>query len=53
MIAFLANIYLDPFKVKNARQDYRRLNMKPVQIFTKFYSKFLYLAGEAKIPLDD
>jgi hypothetical protein len=27
MIDFLANIYLDPFKVKNAHQDYWRLNM--------------------------
>ena len=53
MIAFLANIYIDPFKVKNARQDYRRLNMKPAQTFTEFYSKFLHLIGEAKIPLDD
>jgi hypothetical protein len=53
MIDFLANIYLDPFKVKNARQDYRRLNMKPAQTFTEFYTKFLHLAGEAKIPLDD
>ena len=27
--------------------------MKPAQTFTKFYSKVLHLAGEAKIPLDD
>jgi hypothetical protein len=53
MIDYLANIYLDPFKVKNARQDYRRLTMKPAQTFSEFYTKFLHLAGEAKIPLDD
>ena len=27
--------------------------MKPAQTFTEFYSKFLHLVGEAKIPLDD
>jgi Zinc knuckle len=53
MIDHLATIYLDPFKVKNARQDYRRLTMKPTQTFTDFHTKFLHLAGEAKIPLDD
>ena len=29
MIDHLGGIYLDPFKVKNARQNYRRLSMKP------------------------
>lgn len=53
MIDHLAKIYLDPFKTQNARQDYRRLNMKSTQPFTKFYTRFLHLAGEAKIPLDD
>ena len=53
MIDFLANIYLDPFKAKNARQDYRRLNMSYKQTFMEFYTKFLHLAGEAKIPLED
>ena len=37
MIDHLAKIYLDPFKTQNARQDYRRLNMKSTQPFTKFY----------------
>ena len=41
MIDHLSNIYLDPYKVENARQDYRRLNMKPVQTFTEFYTRFL------------
>jgi len=27
--------------------------MRPTQTFTEFYTKFLHLAGEAKIPLDD
>jgi cell division septum initiation protein DivIVA len=53
MIDHLSNIYLDPYKVENARQDYRRLNMKPVQTFTEFYTRFLQLAGDAEIPQED
>jgi hypothetical protein len=53
MIDHLSNIYLDPYKVENARQDYRRLNMRPAQTFTEFYTKFLQLAGDAEIPQDD
>jgi hypothetical protein len=53
MIDHLSNIYLDPYKVENARQDYRRLNMKPSQTFTDFYTRFLQLAGDAEIPQED
>jgi hypothetical protein len=53
MINHLSNIYLDPYKVENARQDYRRLNMKPAQTFTEFYTRFLQLAGDAEIPQED
>ena len=50
MIKHLDGIYVDPYKVQNARQEYRRLNMKPTQAFVEFYSEFLRLAGRAKIP---
>lgn len=53
MIKHLSDIYLDPYKVENARQDYRRLNMKPAQTFTEFYTRFLQLAGDAEIPQED
>ena len=53
IIQHLSSIYLDPFKVQNARQEYRRLNMKPSQAFTEFLTKFLHLAGQAKIPTED
>ena len=53
MIDFFINIYLDSFKVKNAWQNYCYLNMKPAQTFTEFYIKFLHLAGETKISLND
>ena len=41
IIDHLGGIYLDPFKVKNARQDYRRLLMKSTQTFIEFHTKFL------------
>jgi uncharacterized coiled-coil protein SlyX len=53
MVKHLSDIYLDPYKVENARQDYRRLNMKPAQTFTEFYTRFLQLAGDAEIPQED
>ena len=53
MIEHLANIYLDPYKVENARQQYRTIRMKPTQSFTEFYTEFLQLAGDADIPPPD
>ena len=53
MIEHLANIYVDPYKAENARQDFRQLNMKLSQTFTDFYTRFLHLAGAGKIPVKD
>jgi Zinc knuckle. len=53
MIDHLSQIYIDPYKVENAREDYRRLNMKPSQTFTEFFTTFLQLTGDAEIPQDD
>jgi hypothetical protein len=53
MINHLASIYEDPFKVQNARLDYKGLLMKATEKFTDFQTKFLQLAGQARIPLDD
>src|SRR5579859_4454689 len=53
IIDYLSNIYLNSYKVENACQDYCCLNMKPVQIFTEFYTRFLQLAGDAEIPQED
>jgi zinc knuckle protein len=53
MIEHLASIYEDPFKVQNARRDYRRLTMKATETFPDFYTRFLHLAGEGRIPEDD
>ena len=50
IINHLSNIYLNPYKVENAHQDYRRLNIKPVQTFIEFYTKFLQLTGDVEIP---
>jgi hypothetical protein len=53
MVAHLASIYEDPYKVQNARLDYRSLMMKPSESFTDFQTRFLHLAGQARISADD
>lgn len=53
MIQHLANIYEDPFRIQNARRDYRRLTMKNNETFPDFYTRFLHLAGEGHIPDED
>jgi hypothetical protein len=53
MIEHLASIYDDPYKTQNARSEYRSLSMKPSQTFTEFYTRFLHLAGRARIPILD
>jgi hypothetical protein len=53
MIKHLASILEDPFRVKNARRDYRKLMMRSTETFTDFYTQFLHLAGEGQIPDED
>jgi len=53
MITFLANVYEDPYKVQNARLDYRSLMMRVSENFTAFQTRFLHLAGQAQIPMTD
>jgi hypothetical protein len=53
MIDYLASIYEDPHKVQNARFEYKGLLMKPSETFADFNTRFLHLAGQAKIPKED
>ena len=53
MIQHLADIYEDPFRMQNARRDYRRLNMRANETFPDFYTRFLHLAGQGRIPDED
>src|SRR5436190_17881927 len=53
MMSHLASIYEDPHKVQNAHLDYKSLFMKPSETFADFHTRFLHLAGQAKIPKDD
>jgi hypothetical protein len=53
MIDYLATIYVDRYKVQNARHEYRRLVMKATQPFPEFYTKFSQLASVARIPEED
>ena len=52
MLNHLATIYIDPYKVQNARYEFHRLVIKLLQLFSKFHTKFIYLASVAKIPTD-
>ena len=53
MIRHLASIYEDPYKVQNARYDYQALRMKTTEKFTEFQTRFLQLAGQARISSDN
>ena len=53
IIQHLADIYEDPFRVQNARRDYRRLNIRAAETFPNFYTRFLHLASEGRIPKAD
>jgi hypothetical protein len=53
MINHLSSIYEDPFKVQNARLNYKSLNMKTTETFSAFQTRFLHLAGQAQIPQED
>ena len=55
IIDYLASIYVDPFKVRNAKLKYRLKdsNIKVGETFSEFYTSFLYLASAAKIPLKE
>jgi hypothetical protein len=50
MVQYLASIYVDPNKARNARYEYNRLVMKTGQPFAEFQTQFLHLASEAQIP---
>ena len=49
----MAIIYINPYKTLNARTDFKKLIMRPSSTFHDFYTKFLHLAGDGKIPLED
>jgi len=55
IIDYLASIYVDPFKVRNAKLKYwsKDSDIKSNQTFSEFYTGFLQLASTAKIPIED
>jgi hypothetical protein len=53
MINYLGNIYLDPYSAANARRKFWKLKMKANESFSLFYTSFLHLAGQGKIPMKD
>ena len=57
MVSYLGEIYTNPYRVRDARQEYKALKMKHGQTFHDFKTEYLHLANEARIPdserLDD
>src|SRR6266576_1799215 len=53
IINYLSSIYKDPFKVQNARLDYKVLNIKTTETFSTFQTRFLHLASQAQILQED
>ncbi|EEH17366.1 hypothetical protein PABG_07362 [Paracoccidioides brasiliensis Pb03] len=49
----LKSIYEDANKLQNAKSDYRKLIMRNGDNYHEFVTKFLHLAGEAKIAKED
>ena len=45
IIDYLSSIYEDPFKIQNARLNYKALNIKITETFSAFQTRFLHLAG--------
>ncbi|KAE8443479.1 hypothetical protein EG329_001790 [Mollisiaceae sp. DMI_Dod_QoI] len=50
MINYLKNAFVDPFKVRNAKNDYGRLVIMPFQKFFDFYTIFFQTARAIQIP---
>ena len=53
MINHLTIIYIDPHKTLNVYTGFKKLIMRPSSTFHGFYTKFLHLASDSKIPLED
>jgi hypothetical protein len=50
MIRFLHKIMTEPYRIREARIEYRGMKIKPGQPFHEFKTKYYHLADEAQIP---
>ncbi|KAJ5392637.1 hypothetical protein N7509_008127 [Penicillium cosmopolitanum] len=53
MLEHLAEIFEDPNRKENARQEYEQLKQKPKEEFADFIAEYSRLAEEAEIPVED
>ena len=53
MIQYLEEILENPFKMKDARIEFRKLVIRENESFSDFYTQFLYLANRGGIPIAD
>jgi hypothetical protein len=49
MIKHLASIYTNPNRERDAKYQYNSLQIKSLETFLKFQTKFLHLVGEGNI----
>jgi D-alanine-D-alanine ligase-like ATP-grasp enzyme len=50
MVSYLGEVYTNPYRVRDARQEYKALKIEHGQTFHDFKTKYLHLANEARIP---
>ncbi|CAI7565225.1 unnamed protein product [Penicillium pancosmium] len=53
MLEHLAEIFEDPNRKENVRQEYEQLKQKPKEEFADFIAEYSRLAEEAEIPVED
>ena len=53
MIATLDAIYINKFHVRESKTTYQNLKMDPTKPFQHFQTKFIQLANDGRIPLED
>jgi hypothetical protein len=53
MIDYLGEHFVNPHRVREAKREYKKMRMNEAQSFHEFKTKFIHLADEAQINVDD
>ena len=53
MIDYLGEHFVNPHRVREAKREYKKMRMNETQSFHEFKTKFIHLADEAQINVDD
>ena len=49
IIKYLIDIYINPNKIENAKNEYAIIIIKPSKTFSEFYTRFLKVTSNIKI----